>query len=941
MLRKIRARTACTMLGTIALACSAPDALDTGEVDMTEGEIASVMGGVEWSIDAPWRMEPSSGTFGAIPITVTFHDGSEQKDMAGVTKYSLRQFCGVTIRQVNGDNKTRNYPVEAFHEIESHTKWPYSTGLPISKLRRIWKGEGFSDVLNIRESAEWNATVFYYPGPNASAGPDVVLDVTAVVSRQSFCPYWMTPLPEPCEATDSCGSPVVDYFPATLKVHYGNAPLPRFDSGWVYGDLHYHSQGTDNDGESALAYRSVIQAMKAIGMDFVFATEHASDSGQITGFSEIFASDVVDKNVPLPDWLIDTILWLFGASLPSGAIPLGESSIDTQRDMNEYRFAFLRSWLHGADGANQEVLSSPGLRAPQIFLGGEVDAVPEISQAERNQGYLTYGNKKKYYWNSCSAIPSDIKSAAEAATYKFCPKGSLSLLEEYLGEGRFGLRDIQGFGSTYFARQHFVHLPYDANREDAFVTSDTEKYGGATRRLKHILETDYDVNMVTGFDGVSYNAGSKGYLFLAHPVNAASGNGHGRLGPDIVPYSDAQLMTAFASPWVLGLQLWNEDSRLLSKPGQAAFPHKLAPSTFGYGDLDKISGWSKVEQGAQLSALHHGAAAWDKMLLWSLDPAKKPPGYPTWPRKVFMAGGSDAHGDLNFRREGAVSGWSASVDTAIGKPRNLVFVGQNRPVVLSAAGKTTTTIGQAQAVDGLKSGQFVVTDGPIVRMAIDTNGDGQIGNTDVPLGGVYSYLNDSVPLIVEWKSTAEFGPVKSIDLYLGVNASAYPAGAVYAPSGHGTRGPGDPGSGTTDYSGLKIMADGYYLDPTGKLRINVATACSGVPGCTAYSGKTKIALKPSQYRLFKTTCTTEKVCYPPDYELHPKPYCIDEPTCTAENVVGAQRLFVRAFARSSSSERLADGSAAPIERFGYTNPIWLKPLTFSVYPLDAAVLSTR
>jgi hypothetical protein len=928
MLQKLRAPVPSTLLGLFALACASPEVLDGEEVETGDHEIASVMGGVEWSIDAPWRMEPSAGTYGLIPITVTFHDGSGQKNMASVVQHGLRRFCGVMIREVPGGTRG-NIPFEAFHEIESHTKWPYSTGLPVSKLRRIWKYEDPSDVLNIRESAEWNATLFFAPHANASAGKDVILDVTAVVSNESFCPYWFTPQTEMCEYTDSCGSPAVEYFPATLKVHYGEAPLPRFSSGWVYGDLHYHSQGTDNDGESALAYRSVIQAMKALGMDFVFATEHASDSGQITGFAEIFAQDVVDKNVPLPKWLVDNLLWLFGVSLPSGAIPVGESGIDSQRDMNEYRFRFLRSWLHGVEGANQEVLSTAGLRAPQIFLGGEVDAVPEISQAERTQGYIVYGNKKKYYWNSCNAIPSDVKGAADAATYKFCPSGAASLLEEYLGEGRFGLRDIQGFGSTYFARQHFVHIPYDPNREDAFVTSDTEKFGGATRRLKHILETDYDVNMINGFDGVAYNAGSKGYLFLAHPVAAASGTGHGRLGPDIVPYSDAQLTTAFNSPWVLGLQLWNEDSRMLTKLGEGAFPHKLAPTTLFAGDLAKVTGWKKLEQNGQLSQLHHGAAAWDKMLLWSLDPAKKPASVPTWPRKVFMSGGSDAHGDLNFRREGAVTGWSASVDTAIGKPRNLVFVGTNRPVAVSAAGRNTTTIGQGQAVDGLKSGQFMVTDGPIVRIAIDKDGDGRIGSTDVSMGGVHGYSYDSVPLVVEWRSTQEFGPVTSIDLYLGVNANAYSAGAVYAPSGHGTRSPTDPGSVTTDYSGIKIMTDGYYLDPTGKLRINVATVCSGVSGCTAYSGRARITLKPSQYPLFQKNCTTVRICEPPDYEVTFKPLCYDETTCTGSNRAAPERLFVRGFVRSSSSEPLSDGSRVSIERFGYTNPIWLQPAPFS------------
>ena len=59
-------------------------------------------------------------------------------------------------------------------------------------------------------------------------------------------------------------------------------PAPRFrDDRWAYGDLHFHGQGTDNEGESGYNYRGVIRAMGAMGLDFVLATEHASDSDQI------------------------------------------------------------------------------------------------------------------------------------------------------------------------------------------------------------------------------------------------------------------------------------------------------------------------------------------------------------------------------------------------------------------------------------------------------------------------------------------------------------------------------------------------------------------------------------------------------------------------------------------------------------------------------------
>ena len=51
-------------------ACVEPESATLGATDQ---EVASVMGGVEWSIDAPWRLEPP---YGAIPITFSFHDAS-------------------------------------------------------------------------------------------------------------------------------------------------------------------------------------------------------------------------------------------------------------------------------------------------------------------------------------------------------------------------------------------------------------------------------------------------------------------------------------------------------------------------------------------------------------------------------------------------------------------------------------------------------------------------------------------------------------------------------------------------------------------------------------------------------------------------------------------------------------------------------------------------
>src|SRR5262249_37567343 len=144
-----------------------------------------------------------------------------------------------------------------------------------------------------------------------------------------------------------------------------------------------------------------------------------------------------------------------------------------------------------------------------------------------------------------------------------------------------------------------------------------------------------------------YEVGNKGYAFLAHPVVAPSGASLGRLGPDVIPYSDVQLRTAFESKAVLGLQLWNEDNRL--RGARQRIDWKWLASRL----YRKVT--NTLEPVDAYTQLDDGLAAWDKMLLWGIRPSQT--AGIAWlpantPRKVFMAGGSDAHGDWNYRREG-------------------------------------------------------------------------------------------------------------------------------------------------------------------------------------------------------------------------------------------------------------------------------------------------
>jgi hypothetical protein len=905
-----RHRAACIAAVAAALAACGEPASPETDVASEAKPLAGLFDGIEWSIDAPWRLEPP---FNTVPITVTFHDAVE------VETPHLGRFCGIKIAEIHerdyAHNVLRVVPAEAFHELEANGKWtPDSDAPAYHPLVRRWKGEPMGTVADVGRSADWNATFLYQPYYQPHAGDDLRLQVLAVVSLTDACPAWASSIDVGTvgDVADHGSRPMYQLSAVDLeireelRVHYGN-PLPRFDASWVYGDLHYHSEGTDNEGEAAINYRSVAQAIKAMGLDFVFATEHASDAQQLTGTAKVYVSNLPNF-ADLPYWEED-----IEPALLDLLNPLPTLDVEERRDMNAQRFAILHQKLHAPDGVDQEVLSGGGTRASQIFLGGEVDVIPEISEAEKTSGVLSYGNGLSFPWKqSCYRSIAGIVNS--------CGDPNQLLVPTPEG-GRYKLKDTQGpLMTSYYARQHMIHLPYDATRADAFVSSRTTLFGGASKRLSSVLDEDYD----RGGAGAGQPAlPSKGYLFLAHPVSAAMGNDVGSLGPDIVPYSDVQLRTAFDSPWVLGLQLWNEDGRAYSEKG--TFPMGVFDELAAWAtDFDAWWSWGQRGDDNQLSSLHHGAATWDRMLLWGLDPSKRPGWVPAGaPRKVFMAGGSDAHGDLNFRRLGYMLGWQASVDTAIGKPRNLVRVGYERPEQVRGVGSIPTgTVGQTQVVDALRSGQFAVTDGPALRIAIDTDGDGLIGNNDVPMGGFLPNAPSTLRIVAEWHSTDEFGPVKSVDLYVGSFAAG--RGMVYAPLNHGTRGshdvPGVISVSYTDTAGHSqtLLQDGYQLDPRGNLRIIV-------PAALGMGGHAVVSLARTDYPTYSVNCTTwtETIegYYDDDNHFHP-PHVIHHHSCALDHQYQAERVYVRAFARTSSTIPVKLPADSAIERYAYTNPVW-------------------
>ncbi|MBK7951693.1 MAG: hypothetical protein IPK00_23745 [Deltaproteobacteria bacterium] len=382
--------------------------------------------------------------------------------------------------------------------------------------------------------------------------------------------------------------------------------------------------------------------------------------------------------------------------------------------------------------------------------------------------------------------------------------------------------------TDFYARQHLLHLPVDPQRRTAFIASNTSKYGGGTRRLGEILD-------------VELGQRQKGYAFLAHPFSQGKGDGVGSLGPDLISYTRAQLDDAFASPYILGLQIWNEN------PVSSAEANDAEPFQSPH--------WESQEQ----PFLFADFQKWDLLQLRGLD--KNRTASLSWlpsgtPRRIFAAGGSDAHGDFNYRRKGFFLGMNEATDTAIGKPRNLVHVGPAAGTPLASALGTAVPLSQSQVVDGLRSGNFAITDGPAVQIMVDANKNGTIDSGDVPMGGIHKHtLDGPFQVIVEWKSTPEFAPVQSINLLLGVWAEEVPEGMVYTVHDGGPH--VDPDFNYRHPDGRTFTASvniPYWFDP------NPGNPFSIVPGPTeGYAGRRVVTIDPAKYPVGRRMCIQPNV----------------------------------------------------------------------------------
>lgn len=791
-----KALTSLLIVFVMVLGCEERESDDL-EVETIHKGLTGLEGTFEFAIDAPWRMEPevvgSQHRYGAIPIYMNVLDmDTMHLDSANMEEFGNVQSLRITpyVDGVRWGNETW-VSWRRFAEIDLRVGyWDLTGGAP-----QRWRcypevGDCSNWMLTPAGTSEWHALYWYNPPSPVAKGTDVVLKFELFFSAG--------------EVVNGAEEVRLENW---ARVHYGEDPLPRFD-GWAYGDLHYHSNGTDNESESGYSYPGTIRALGALGIDFALAAEHASDSAQLVDVDLEMESD------------LDADLCFTARGL---------------RDMNSARFDYaLTAQLNGPFGATKDMerdiargyapmLAKTNGRIPKILLGGEVDVLPEVTRLPNYASwdpddptwYLEYGNDQTIFlgdpselcdgWQKKNAAWIDINFQLCDVDMGdgYCPTGRNDWFH-WNGESYF-IHDHQGVHQTnYFTRQHLVHIPAKP-AQGQFVSSSTSRYGGATRRLVG----SYSGSPLPGvLDEIETK---KGYAFLAHPLS----HGGNYAGPGELPYTDFQLERAFRSSTVLGLQFWNGNARFKSvapKPHRALngsclgvlvsgfeigytyqnrsyFPTASGPlfdNIFALRPMctdvipeyffcdalrDEAKGeacdatkqwrWEEKTEGP-IKSLQNGAVVWDRMLRWGLQEERTEeldwlaPGEP---RRVFMAGGSDAHGDFSYRRTGGVTYTESVNDNALAKVRNLVEVTPDENML--------NTVEHETIVAAIADGRFCITDGPALRIAIDQNGNGVIDDGDASMGAIATTFSTSVNLLIEWETTSEFGLIDELEIYLG------------------------------------------------------------------------------------------------------------------------------------------------------------------------------
>jgi murein DD-endopeptidase MepM/ murein hydrolase activator NlpD len=244
-----------------------------------------------------------------------------------------------------------------------------------------------------------------------------------------------------------------------------------------------------------------------------------------------------------------------------------------------------------------------------------------------------------------------------------------------------------------------------------------------------------------------YTSEESAFAYAAHPMDVFDPV----LGPVELPFggiakwTDQNYQTALVYDQFIGLEIWN--TRKTKKHCPIGTPGDVCPKLnldIYVNPFNNDGQWS-YNVAKWDEKLVAGVEKWDVLMKENVDPL----------RKIFISGGSDAHGDMNYTIGGL--GPLALIDlndNAMGKVRTLVYApgGKNRGNILN----------------GFRNGRSVVTDGPVVIFGMDRdqNGGLEANGSDVIIGDhIVLPQTDATTFFIQWNSTDEFGDIHEIEIF--------------------------------------------------------------------------------------------------------------------------------------------------------------------------------
>lgn len=338
---------------------------------------------------------------------------------------------------------------------------------------------------------------------------------------------------------------------------------------------------------------------------------------------------------------------------------------------------------------------------------------------------------------------------------------------------------------------------------------------GVELNVSSIDAASYDKTLHALFYNPEYLPSPLSGAFGERPVEPSLPDGLDQLAPEGFAYA-AHPLSDLGVEWggldwgVNGARWGDEDLAVaLTRDGFCGVEAFNTRETRTSNDANDP--WGDFDAGQQPgnpypNELLQGIALWDALLRAGLGDA---------PRKVFLAGGSDAHGDFNFATYFGLDDYAT--DNAIGKVQTVAFV---------PGGYAPGSLPPMDAIlDAYRAGRSVVTDGPFLEIGVDRDGDGDWHGTGDLMIGDDGVLDAELgpPLSVRWASLPEFGGVTEVRVWVGASSGV----GLFATFDPSEMGQGLGGETTLDLIGQGLLGSTY-------LRAELLTS-DGASGRRAYT----------------------------------------------------------------------------------------------------------